>query len=439
MAGTNASTPAILGGTPAVTLDSREANRWPVLTDEDFAAVRRVMEDGTLTRHPVAQEFEDDCREYFGVRHALTHCNGTMALLAAFFSLDLSPGDEVLVPTGTFWASVLPMLWLGLVPVFCESEPEQLGLDPADVEKKITSRSRALVVVHLWGMPSRMDELKRIAEKHNLRIIEDASHSQGARFRGQLCGTLGDVAAISLMGSKLVPAGEGGLLLTNDDALHERTVCLGDITRIMKLKSPAKRFAATGFGMKTRIASLSAALAQVQLRHLDARNQKRQDNILYLSEKLRAYGVETFPGPEHVERVYYEFNVALPEGLPLPKELLVAALQAEGCEVCLPLFPLLHQQPFFTEGEFKKILRPDTSMEASLPDFASDSCPETSRLAKRLIKLPVFPNASRELLDQYRQALDKVVHGLQAIGEAAQTRNLVPDPRVLFAGVDQLL
>jgi len=161
--------------------------------------------------------------------------------MAAFFALDLKPGDEVIVPSATFWASVVPMLWFDAVPVFCESETARLGLDPEDVESKITSRTRAIVVVHLWGMPSRMTELFDIAGRHNLKIIEDASHAQGATWRGRPCGTLGDISIFSLQTSKLAPAGEGGIFLTDDADLHERAICMGDMIRILELKSPARR------------------------------------------------------------------------------------------------------------------------------------------------------------------------------------------------------
>ena len=122
--------PAILGGEPAVTLDQSEANRWPILTEEDEQAVLEVMRSGNITTHPAARELERDYAAFTGRKFALSHNNGTSALMASFFALGLKPGDEVLVPTATFWASVIPMLWLGAVPVFCESEPERLGLSP---------------------------------------------------------------------------------------------------------------------------------------------------------------------------------------------------------------------------------------------------------------------------------------------------------------------
>ncbi|MEM6560595.1 MAG: aminotransferase class I/II-fold pyridoxal phosphate-dependent enzyme, partial [Planctomycetota bacterium] len=198
---------------PIVTADHGGAERWPILTEEDEAAVLRVIRDGDLTSHPVTRELEADYRSRFGVRHALAMCNGTTALLAAFFALDLQPGDEVIVPSATWWSSASPMLWLGAVPVFADNEPDRLGLCPADVEAKITPRTRAIVVVHLWGMPSKMTELLALAERHGLAVIEDASHAHGATWRGKPVGTLGDIGVFSLQGDKLAPAGEGGILL----------------------------------------------------------------------------------------------------------------------------------------------------------------------------------------------------------------------------------
>jgi len=406
--------PAILSGPKAVTLEHSQATRWPILTEEDESAVLQVMRDGDLSCHRVTRELEDDYRRYFGVRHALAHCNGTAALLAAFFALDLQPGDEVLAPSATFWASVLPMLWLGAVPVFCESEMDRLGLDPEDAERKITSRTRAIVVVHLWGMPSKMTELFALAKKYNLKVVEDASHAQGARWRGRQCGTLGDVSVFSLQSSKLAPAGEGGILLTNDDTIMERAICLGDIERIRELDSPSRRFAATSFGVKTRMAPLSAAVGRVQLRHLDERNSHRNDNIEYLSERLERLGVQTFKSPAHIRRVYFEYLVRLPAS-PMPRDLLVRALQAEGCEASLPRYPLLHQQPIFTEGLFARIARLDGIGDGNVPRYAEDDLPKTTRANMELLRLPSFPNTNRALLDEYAFAFEKVLANADAI------------------------
>jgi perosamine synthetase len=411
----NTELPVILGGKPAVTLDQGEANRWPLLTSEDENAVLRVMRDGNISTHPVIRDLERDYCALTGREYALAHCNGTAALLAAFFALDLQPGDEIIVPSATFWASVLPMLWVGAVPVFCESEPERLGPDPVDIERRITKRTRAIVVVHLWGLPCKMSEIADIARRHDLRIIEDASHAHGARWRDRPCGSLGDLSVFSLQGDKLAPAGEGGVLLTDDYDLYERATCLGDITRIIELQTAARRFAATSFGIKTRIAPVSAAIARIQLQHLAEHNRQRNDNLEYLSRRLEAVGVHTFMPPAHIERTYFEFLVrpdAQRTGLPI--DLLIEALQQEGCQAGVPRYPLVHQQPFFTEGHYRTVLRADLD---DLPDYANLRLPATEGGNETLVKLPSFPGAGRDLLDQYARAFEKVITHADAILE----------------------
>ena len=411
-------TPAIRGGPRAVTLDGAAANRWPAITAEDEQAVLAVLRDGDLSLHRVTRELEDDYRAFFGMRHALAHCNGTAALMAAFAAVDLQPGDEVLVPSATHWASVVPMLWVGAIPVFCESELERMGIDPADAEKKITPRTRAIVVVHLWGMPSKMTELLELAARHDLKVIEDASHAPGATWRNRRCGTLGDVSVFSLQTSKLAPAGEGGILLTNNTEIYERAICLGDVMRIIELPGPAQRFAATSFGMKTRMAPLSAAVARVQLKHLEERNEIRNRNLRYLSEELEQLGFETFLPPPHIKRVYFEFLVRYrPQRTGLSIDSLVEALKAEGCDISYPRYPLLHQQPLFTEGAFSRIGAFAAMELAQLPQYLPNALPETEKANGDLIRLPTFPFAEMPLLQQYVDAFQKVMNHPELIAQ----------------------
>ena len=413
--------PAILGGPRAVTADQDEANRWPRLDERDEQAVLRVLRDGNLSTHPVIRELEADYAALAGVPHALAHANGTTALHAALFALDLRPGDEVLVPSATFWASVLPVVWAGAVPVFCESEPQRLGIDPADMERKITSRTRAVVVVHLWGLPARMSEIRAIAQRHRLRIVEDASHAHGARWRGLPCGSLGDIAVFSLQGDKLAPAGEGGVLLCRDPGLYERAILFGDVTRIIELDSSAKRFAGTSFGVKGRIAPVSAALGRSQLARLAEHNARRNANLVHLSAKLEALGIHTFLPPDHVERTYFEFIVRCePERTGLPLPLLAAALDAEGCRAYAPRYPLVHQQPFFTEGHFARIARLPEGVP--VPRYDPEDLPATRAGREALMKLPSFPWAAQELLDQYAEAFEKVIEHADGIRSSNAAR-----------------
>ncbi|MCZ6812118.1 MAG: DegT/DnrJ/EryC1/StrS family aminotransferase [Planctomycetota bacterium] len=412
--------PAILGGSPAVELDQARANRWPIITDEDEAAVLAVLRCGQLSIHEEVAALEADYRRWLGVTHALAHCNGTSAILAALHAFGLEPGDEVIVPSATYWASVTPVLHCGGIPVFAETEEQCLGLDPGDVENKITDRTRAIIVVHLFGMPSRMDELLAIARRNNLRVLEDASHAHGASYHGRPIGTLGDAAVFSMQTNKLCPAGEGGMLVTGDGELWERALRLGHYERLLDLPSPNRRFAATGFGLKLRMSPMNAAVARVQLRHLEQRNRQRNENILYLSEKLESLGLQTFRAQPDVQRVYFEFHVRYDEratGLPIAD--LVGALQAEGAHVQRPQYPLLHQQPLFAEGHWAKIARLRPSPQRPLPMYDPQALPRTEAGNGSLLKLPCFPRADQALLDQYALAFEKTLGHADELPRAA--------------------
>lgn len=402
--------PAILGGQPAITLDQAEANRWPIITSEDEDAVLRVMRSGQLSISDEVAALEDDYRRWLGVRHAIAHNNGTGAILAALHAFGISAFDEVIVPSATWWSTVMPILHLGGVPVFAETCDQSLGLDPAHVEALITPRTKAIVVVHLFGIPSRMDELIAVARKHNLRILEDASHAHGATYRGKPVGTLTDAAVFSMQANKLLPSAEGGMFLSNDEALAERVLRFGHYERLLNLQTPTRRFAATGFGFKFRMSPLSAAVARAQFKRMPERTARRSENCVYLSKQLEKLGFMTFLSRPEAERVYFEFLIRYDEKrVGLPIKALARALQAEGAQVGAPRYPLLHQQPVFTEGVWAKIARLEGTPEKPLRQYAPDALPRTAMGNGSLLKLPSFPNASRELLDQYARAFEKVI------------------------------
>jgi perosamine synthetase len=395
--------------TRIVTLDHAPATRWPLFDREAEEAVLEILRDGNVSTHPVIRELEHDYAAFTGRRHALAHNNGTSALLAAFHALDLQPGDEILVPTATFWASVLPMVWCGLVPVFCESETDTLGIDPEEIRRKITSRTKAVVIVHLWGLPCKVGEIRRVCEEFDLRIIEDASHAHGAAYHGQPCGALGDISVFSLQGDKLAPAGEGGLFLTDNYNYWERAICLGDITRIIELPGPSMRFAATSMGIKTRIAPMSAALGRASLRKLPEFNRVRNQNHRWLSEHLERLGFDCFLPPPGIERVYFEFLIRHRDpGFDTARFLEI--LQSLGCQVRVPRYPLLHEQPFFRENHIATIGRYPTDIR--LPDYAHLEFPATDRENRRMIKVPNFCHPDRGLLEQYRAAFERALEKL---------------------------
>ncbi len=403
--------PAILGGSPSITRPQKEALRWPIITEEDEQAVLRVLRSGELSIHDEVFALEEDYRQWLDMPFAVAHNNGTGAIHAALHALGITTGDEVIVPSATWWSSVMPILHLGGVPVFAETEDECIGLDPASVKERITERTKAIMVVHLFGMPSKMDELQAIADAHQLAIIEDASHAHGATYHGRKIGTLGDVAIFSMQGNKLLPSAEGGMFLTRDQSLYEKVIRYGHYERLLPMKdSPNRRFAATGFGHKFRMSPLSAAVARVQLKHLDERNSRRNENCIYLSEQLEKLGCfRCALAPEGFQRVYFEFLIRYDEsktGLPIGD--LARALQAEGALVGAPRYPLLHQQPMFTDGTWIKVARLKGTPFAERTYDPRD-LPRTTMGNATLLKLPSFPQAERALLDQYVQAFETVI------------------------------
>jgi len=265
-------------------------------------------------------------------------------------------------------------------------------------------------------MPSKMTEIYALAKKYNLKIIEDASHSHGATWREKPCGSLGDISVFSLQGDKLAPGGEGGVLCCSEYDYYEKAVCLGDITRIIELETPARRFATTSFGIKTRIAPLSAAIARSQLKKLPRNNEKRNRNLTYLSHHLERLGFHTFLPPEHIKRVYFEFLIRHnPTKVELPVDLLIKALQAEGCMAAVPRYPLLHQQPFFTEGHFQNIAR--LGDDRTIPEYRPDALPKIEEANKNMLRLPSFATAEQDILDQYIEAFEKIFKYKSQINE----------------------
>ncbi|MFQ6078263.1 MAG: DegT/DnrJ/EryC1/StrS family aminotransferase, partial [Thermodesulfobacteriota bacterium] len=286
---------ALFGGPKAVTLDDSEALRWPIITNEEIEAVNELMRKGEVSVSPIVKEFEQEFADYCGAKYALAQNNGTSTLHAAYFAVGISPGDEVITPVYSWHLQLMPILAAHGVPVFCDIDPKTLNIDPEDIERKITPRTKAIVVVHVYGHPAEMDDILAIAKQHKLAVVEDCSHAHGAEYKGRKVGTFGDVGCFSLQGSKLMVAGEGGILVTNNTKYYERAIMLGHYERIPSLTLPdytkyqwmGKEVPPICFGYKYRIHPLGAAIARVQLKHLDERNDIRRKNLEYLSQGLK--------------------------------------------------------------------------------------------------------------------------------------------------------
>jgi len=410
---------ALKGGPRAITLEDVEAFKWPQVGEEEVKAVTALLTRGELSISEETYIFEREFADYFDAKYALAHNNGTASIHAAFFAVGVGPGDEVIAPSYTYWATAMPILSCNAIPVFAEVDPENLCLDPEDVRKRITSQTKAIIVVHLFGMPAEMDELMEIAHANNLALIEDASHAHGAEYRRKKIGTIGDIGCFSLQTSKLMIGGEGGVLVTNNQEYYERAVALGHYERISKLSERYGIYAHTGFGWKYRISPLASAIARVQLRHLDERNAKRNANLSYLNHELgKIRGIEPFATPPYTKRTYYEYRVRFnPNELNgISRDKLVEALQAEGAKVAAERYPLLHLQPVFQERNiYGKGCPFDCPHVKRKIFYEKGDLPVTESVQENILRVPTFPNAEKPLLDQYVDAFRKVAENVDEL------------------------
>ena len=213
-------------------MTEEEMFHWPIVGDEDLEAVADVLRSGNMSGTDITQLFEKEFASWIGSKYALGTCNGTASIQEAYYACGAGPGTEVICPSMTYWATAAPAVSLGADVVFADVQPDTLCIDPQDIEHRITDKTRAIMVVHYGGHPADMDAINDIARRHGIRVIEDASHAQGSLYKGRMCGTLGDIAGISMMGGKSFAVGEGGMMVTNDRKLYEKCMLFGHYERL---------------------------------------------------------------------------------------------------------------------------------------------------------------------------------------------------------------
>jgi perosamine synthetase len=410
-----------------VTQDPGDLFTWPIITDEDEAVVLRVLRSGKMSGIDVTQQFEAEIAAWHGTRFALGHNNGTAALHAAMWACGVQRGDEIIGPSVIYWASVLPAFNLGATVNFADIDPVSLCIDPNDIERRIGPRTKAIVAVHYFGHPCDMDPILAIARRHNIKVIEDVSHAHGSRYKGKLCGTLGDAAAMSLMSGKSLAAGEAGMLLTSDATIYERAIAFGHYertggtTRFTKqsaqLSSADLRpFAGVPMGgFKYRMHQLSAALGRVQLKHYSAR-------IIEIQKSMNQFWnlLDNVPGIRPHRCDYARGDTMggwyAPHGLYVPEELggltvtdFCREVTAAGAD-CMPgankplhLHPLFHDADIYGDG------RP-TALAHAYRDVRQNagSLPHSEALQQRCFSIPWFKHHRPEIIATYATAFKTV-------------------------------
>jgi len=363
---------AVLGGEPVAT--SRDTRRWPILTKADYEAVERVLNRGVLSGRvaPEIRALEKEFAAYVGVHTCLATNSGTAALHMALAAAGVGPGDEVIVPALTFIATAQAVLHQGATPVFADIDRITYNLDPARVADHITARTKAVIPVHLHGLPAEMDPINAVADRWGLTVIEDAAQAHGASYCGRSAGRLGHMAAFSLNSTKNLPAGEGGLFVTDSPELAAKAAQFRfngvnpdpgwDPDHPLDGKSDS--LAGTR-GYMYLPTELTAALARSQLTRLQLTTERSRENGARLTARLaNLAGIETPVVPADTTHVFHKYRVRLDPvgaGVNMPsikfRDLVLHALRAEGVEAVIwqsspiPFHPLFGSSEQFPEAQ----------------------------------------------------------------------------------------
>lgn len=339
----------------------------------------RVLGTGRFILGEEVEAFERECAEYIGAKHAISISSGTDALLIALMALGIGPGDEVLCPAFTFFATAGCISRTGAVPVFCDVREDDFNIDLESAAARVTPRTKAIMPVHLFGQCCDMDAIRVFAEQHGLKVIEDAAQSIGATFKGIQCGNFGEIGCFSFFPSKnLGGFGDAGLVTTNDDALAEK---------MLKLRNHGMhpRYYHQMVGGNFRMDALQCALLRVKLRHLSSYAEGRSRNATWYIANL--------PLPENCKapsalsgrgHVWNQFTLRVAgEGRrdALKQHLIDRGI---GCEIYYPV--PLHRQECFA-------------------DLPTADCPVSDKLAREVLSIPVYPELVQEQLDEIALAV----------------------------------
>lgn len=290
--------------------------------------------------------FEQAFASFCGVPHALSCCNGTVAIHLALLAFDLKPGDEVIVPTLTYVASANPVVYCGATPVFVDVDPATWCIDPAKLAARITVRTRGIIVVHLYGHPADMDPILGIAAEHKLFVIEDVAEAHGALYKGRLTGTLGDVSTFSFYGNKIITTGEGGMVVTRHPELARKMTLLKG-----QGMDPDRRFWFTVTGYNYRMTNIEAAIGLAQLERIDWHLARRREIAEAYGNRLAGCSLLTLPpNREWARSVFWLYSVVLDKRCRLTRDEVMAELAEAGIET-RPFFYPLHGLPMFAGSD----------------------------------------------------------------------------------------
>jgi perosamine synthetase len=340
----------------------------PLLDGNEKKYLAECIETGWISSDgPFVRRLEEGVATRVGREHGIAVCNGTVALELAVAALDLGPGDEVILPTFTIISCAAAIVRAGATPVVVDSDPQTWNMDVNQVAEAITPRTRAIMVVHIYGLPVDMGPILELAQRHGLKIIEDAAELLGQTWRGRPCGSFGDISTISFYPNKHLTTGEGGMVLTNDSRLADR------LRSLRNLCFQKRRFIHEELGWNFRMSNLQAAVGVAQLERLDEFVlRKRELGHLYTASFSGTSGIDLpLPASADAENIYWVYGVVLQDHVPFDAEEAMKRLAALNIGT-RPFFWPMHQQPVFRKMGL----------------FQNASFPVAERIARRGLYLP---------------------------------------------------
>ncbi len=389
--------PAIEGGTPVRSQTLPYATQW--ISDDDIDAVVDTLKSGWLTGGPKIGEFEREFAAYVGAPHAIALNSCTSALNLSVIALGIGPGDEVITTPMTFVATTLAIIHAGATPVFTDIEENTLNMDAADIERRITPRTKAIMPMHYGGNPVDLDAVLKIAGEHGLKVIEDAAHAAGAEYRGRKIGTHGDLVNFSFHAIKNATCAEGGAITSADPELAEKLKTLRyfgipqDAYKRASSPTPWK-YEVVALGYKYNTTDIQCALGLSQLKRLDEFNAIRKKYVDMYNEAFRDVAEIETPGTTPGARPsHHIYVIRLREGaLRVDRDRILAALRAEN------IFANVHYTPVYRHPYFAETMKLDPA------DY-----PVCERVARCIVTLPLFPKMTVSDLESVVAAVKKVL------------------------------
>ena len=319
----------------------------PLLGDKELAYVITCVKSGWISSlGEYVRVFERHFAEYCGVRYGVATFNGTVALHLLAATLNLGPGDEVIMPSLTYVATANAIAYTGAKPIFVDSERDTWNIDPDAVAGAITPQTKAIIAVHLYGHPANLEPLRAIADAHNLLLLEDAAEAHGAQYKGQRVGGLSDAAIFSFYGNKIITTGEGGILVTDNEEWAKRAFFLENQGRYSD-----NPYWHPEIGFNYRMTNVQAAIGLAQLERIDDMLAIRRRNAAHYNQRLaETPGLTLPPQMAWAENVYWMYSVIIEDEFGLTRDEVQARLREAGIET-RPFFYPLHTLPMYNTGQ----------------------------------------------------------------------------------------